>query len=500
MAGELADVVVDPGTVFSVAGALHVLIVAGVGVHVLLNKQSEGSAFSWLGIVALSPFFGAVLYWLFGINRIRRRAQAELPRGHTPESPGGDIGVDTLPPLIDQLPPRWRALMRLGLAIHPSPYLSGNTLTPLINGDEAYPAMIAAIDSANASVVLSSYIFEYDEAGERFVDALTSAQARGVEVRVLIDGLGVGYGFSMVRSDRVLRRAGVPTARFLSFLSRSGTRFLNLRNHRKILSVDGEVAFVGGMNIRAGNLLRRPSRHHTQDVHFKVNGPIIDQINAVFAEDWHFAAGESLELPAWQPVDARSTYGPREGRTNAAGRGKLARVLLDGPDDNYQKLEHALIGAINVARHSIDIVTPYFLPGRILVSALQIASLRGVRVRVCVPARNNLWFVGWAMKANTRKLMSYGIEIVETPQPFDHSKLCLVDDRWSLIGSSNWDSRSLELNFEINVECYDQDFNERLRALVEAKCDSATVVETTGSEALPVRLRNNFFRLFSPYL
>ena len=489
MGGELAGVAVGAGTVFSAAGVLHVLIVGVVGTHVLLNKQNEGAAFSWLGIVALSPFIGAALYWVFGINRIRRHAQAELPRGHTPEAPADGPGeAPEAPGLAETLPPRWQGLMRLGLAIHPATYLDGNDVTPLIDGDEAYPRMLEAIGSATTSVVLSSYIFEYDDAGKRFVDALIAARARGVEVRVLIDGLGVGYGFSLVRSDRVLRKAGVPTARFLPFLSRAGTRFLNLRNHRKILSVDGRVAFVGGMNIRAGNLLARPSGHHTRDVHFAVRGPVIDQIDAVFADDWQFSSGETLSLPRWRGAKADT------------GGDVVARVLLDGPDDNYQKLQHALIGAINVARISIDVVTPYFLPPSTVLSALQIASLRGVRVRVCVPARNNLPFVGWAMKANVRKLVGYGIEVVASPPPFDHSKLCVVDDRWTLIGSSNWDARSLELNFEVNLECYDRAFNARVRRLVDAKCAAATVLPGTRRDPLPIRLRNNFFRLFSPYL
>lgn len=499
MGDEMAAVAVGAGIVITAAGVLHVLIVAVIGAHVLLNKQSESAAFSWLGIVALSPFFGAALYWVFGINRIRRRAQAELPRGYTPESPGIGILPKSRSTTADLLPPRWQGLMRLGVAIHPAPYLDGNALSPLINGDQAYPAMLAAIDDAVVSVVLSSYIFEFDAAGERFVDALIRARVRGVAVRVLIDGLGVGYGLSMVRSDRVLRKAGVPTARFLSFLSRSGTRFLNLRNHRKILSVDGRVAFVGGMNIRAGNLLQRPSRHHTRDVHFRVTGPIIDQINAVFAEDWQFSTSESLELPRWQP-GSTSAVSISPVATGGRRPEVLARVLLDGPDDNYQKLEHAMIGAINVARRSIDVVTPYFLPGRIVVNALQIASLRGVRVRICVPSKNNLPFVGWAMKANNRKLLGYGIEIIESPPPFDHSKLFVVDDRWSLIGSSNWDARSLELNFEINIECYDRRFNADLRRLVDAKCVDGSPVTASGSDPLHIRLRNNFFRLFSPYL
>ena len=522
------SVAVDAGTVFSVAGVLHVLIVAAVGTHVLLNKQNEGAAFSWLGIVTLSPFLGAVLYWVFGINRIRRHAQAELPReertggrvaplpglpperlpdvplGDGPGASAADIAdragtPGTAGPEADDrgwrpanrawmsaLPPRWQGLTRLGLAIHPAPYLEGNEIVPLIDGDEAYPAMLEAIDAAESSVVLSSYIFEHDAAGERFVAALIRAQERGVSVRVLIDGLGVGYGLSLVRADRVLRKAGVPTARFLPFLSRAGVRFLNLRNHRKILSVDGRIAFVGGMNIRAGNLLSLPSRHHTRDTHFRVRGPVIDQVNAVFAEDWQFACGERLSLPSWK---AEAVAGPL-----------VSRVVLDGPDDNYQKLQHTMIGAINVARRSVDIVTPYFLPGRTVLSALEIAALRGVRVRICVPAKNNLPFVGWAMRANERELAGYGIELFESPPPFDHSKLLIVDERWTLIGSSNWDARSLELNFEINLECYDPAFNARVRRIIAAKLAEAKALDGERIDPLPARLRNNFFRLFSPYL
>ena len=496
--------VVDAGTAISVAGVLHVLVVAVVGTHVLLNKQNEGAAFSWLGIVALSPLLGAMLYWVFGINRIRRHARAELPRGEElpglplerlpdvpvgeglPGAPLEETDGAALPAWMRALPPRWQGLTRLGLAIHPARYLEGNEIVPLIDGDEAYPAMISAIEGAERSVVLSSYIFEHDAAGRRFVEALVLARERGVSVRVLIDGLGVGYGLSLVRSDRVLRKAGVPTARFLPFLSRAGVRFLNLRNHRKILSVDGRVAFVGGMNIRAGNLLSVPSRHHTRDTHFRVRGPAIDQINAVFADDWQFACGEQLSLPSWA---GERIAGP-----------VVSRVVLDGPDDNYQKLQHTMIGAINVARHSIDVVTPYFLPGRTVVSALEIASLRGVRVRICVPERNNLPFVGWAMRANVARLAGYGIELFESPPPFDHSKLFVVDDRWSLIGSSNWDARSLELNFEINLECYDRTLNARLRRIVSGKLDEARPLGDELAEPLPARLRNNFFRLFSPYL
>ncbi|MEE9321513.1 MAG: phospholipase D-like domain-containing protein [Granulosicoccus sp.] len=481
MLNETANIV-DAGTVFSVAGVLHVLLVAIAGYHVLLNKQNEAAAFSWLGIIVLSPFFGVGLYWLFGINRIKRRARAEMPGSINTRSPRS-TGV--IPALNDVEPARWQGLMRLGTAIHHCDYLQNNRLRPLINGDETYPEMLKAIASSKNSVVLSSYIFEYDIIGRQFVDELIAANQRGVSVRVLIDGLGVGYGLSLVRSDRVLRQHGVKTARFLSAMSSMGTRFINLRNHRKILSVDGRIAYVGGMNIRDNNVLKQTTKECTLDVHFQVEGPIIDQINEAFAEDWLFAAKEALEMPRWQGVFAGSV---------------TSRVLLDGPDTNFQKLQMTMVAAINAARSRVRIATPYFLPGLTIINALHLAVLRGVRIDILVPGKNNLAFVGWAMQANEGKLLAHGVHLHESPQPFDHSKLFTVDDEWSLIGSSNWDPRSLDLNFEINLECYSPSLNAEISRIFDVKCAAARHVTQARKHGLPARLRNNFFRLFSPYL
>lgn len=542
---------VDPGTAFSLVGALYILMALAAGVHVVLNKQNEAAAFSWLGIIVLAPLLGAVLYWLFGINRIRRRAQAELPGFTVGDAQRNSQNIVD----IGDVDPSWASLMRLGSGVHQSPYLSGNRVVPMINGDEAYPAMIGAIRKSHQSVVLSSYIFEYDSVGREFVNALVDAKKRGVSVRVLIDGLGVGYGFSFVRSDRVLRKQGVATARFLSALSTTGTRFINLRNHRKILSVDGEVAFVGGMNIRESNVLeasghvisadvafqqatprglwfhcvqkfvelesvlRADHSDLTQDVHFKVEGPVISQINAVFEADWYFAARERLHLPCWPGGRALSGLGPDLAsavgaetesesamtpasavKANDVSRSVVSRVLLDGPDDNYQKLQMTMLGAIQVARHQIFIVSPYFLPGQKIISALHLAVLRGVQVNVCVPRRNNLPFIGWAMRANRSQLLDHGVRLYESPSPFDHSKLFLVDSHWSMIGSSNWDARSLELNFEINLECYDTAFNREIADIIDRKLEGSMQITSSVEQHILKRLRNNFFRLLSPYL
>ena len=473
---------VDTGTAFSLAGAIYLLLAIWAGLHVILNKRNEASAFSWLGIIVLAPLVGATLYWLFGINRIRRRAQAEMP-DHTSVATEGD---DSTCQSEDALSLSWQERMLFGRGVHDAPYLPGNSLTPLINGDEAYPQMLGAIEQARSSIFLSSYIFEFDEIGRHFVASLVNAHRRGVMVRVLIDGLGVGYGLSLVRSDRVLRRSGVKTARFLSAFSSSGTRFINLRNHRKILSVDGQVAFIGGINIRDSNLMAGKAIHKTQDVHFKVHGPVINQINRVFIADWAFASKEHLPQPRWCS----------DGQSYPV----TSRVLLDGPDDNFQKLKLTILGAVQAAKRRVCVASPYFLPDTSIISALQLAVLRGVKVDVIVPEKNNLLFVGWAMRANQAQLLKIGVNLHESPDPFDHSKLFLVDDDWSLVGSSNWDSRSLELNFEINLECYDCAFNFELMGIFQKKLDSAVTLTDAPNNHFLVRVRNNFFRLFSPYL
>jgi cardiolipin synthase len=287
-----------------------------------------------------------------------------------------------------------------------------------------------------------------------------------------------------------MRKKGVKTARFLSAFSKSGTRFINLRNHRKILVVDGNVAFIGGMNIRHGNVTEAPfinrAKSLTQDVHFKVRGPVINQINAVFEADWQFAANEILTLPKWQ--------------NRESGGNLVSRILVDGPDDNYQKLQLTMLGAIQAAEHRIQIVTPYFLPGPLVYNSLQLAVLRGVRGDVCVPAECNLPFVGWAMRANEQRLIEQGVHLYESSAPFDHSKLFLVDDYWSMIGSSNWDARSLELNFEINLECFDRSFNQSVSGIIASKLSLAQRVSKNSKHSFLIRLRNNFFRMFSPYL
>jgi cardiolipin synthase len=379
--------------------------------------------------------------------------------------------------------------MHLGARVHPQPFISGNRVAPLVNGEEAYPAMLEAIGSARHSVALSTYIFAPDRAGRRFIEALAAARRNGAEVRVILDD--VGSPRFPFRVDTPLERAGVKTARFIPRRLGRYLRFVNLRCHRKILLVDGQAGFLGGINIRDGHLPDVAARRAIHDIHFHIAGPVLDQVADVFEEDWEFTSGESASLPRWEGAIL-----------DPGADGARARVIADGPDVDFAKLHWILCGALAAAERHVRIQTPYLLPDEIVGNALMLAALRGVEVEILVPERSDWRFLQWAMQSNYERLLAHGIKLLRVPPPFDHSKLFLVDDRWALIGSSNWDARSLRLNFEIDLECIDGSLCARLAAIFDSKKarSRAVTADELAARPLPVKLRDNFARLFSPFL
>jgi cardiolipin synthase len=453
--------------------------------HVILHKRDSRAAIGWVGLIWLAPGVGAVLYTILGVNRIRRRAIAlgrARRRALSPVEPR-DVAAETAARDGAGL----AHLARLGDAVSGRQLLAGNRVTPLTDGDEAYPAMLDAIEQASTSVTLSSFIFAADSIGRRFVDALARAVRRGVAVRVLVDDAGVRYGRPPIH--RVLRRAGVRAARFLPMTSGRGLAFFNLRNHRKILVADGRVGFSGGMNIRDLHLVGARMPNATRDVQFKIEGPVVRQLQEVFAEDWAFVTREALDGPAWYP--ALEPVGPTR-----------ARVLSDGPDDDFEVVRTVLLGALAAARESVAIVTPYFLPDQSMIAALAVTALRGVRVDVVLPERGNITLVRWATPALLWQVLGPGCRVFLSPPPFDHAKLFVVDRSWVLLGSTNWDPRSLRLNFELDVECHDPAFAARVDELVAQRRRVSREITLRDVDARPlaVRLRDGVARLLSPYL
>ena len=468
----------------------HLLSWAAV-VHALLHKRDPRSALGWSMTALFLPGLGALIYLAFGIARAESRATqlmrnatlfAEGHRrgdgmGHEHERPLGHVGTS-------QLPRRFHHVARIGNTVTGRALSGGNALTPLFNGDEAYPAMLEAINAAKDHVYLTTYIFTGGETGTAFCTALAAAAARGVDVRVLVDGVG-GVIYSLSRPWQHLAQQGVRVARFLPPRLVPPNLTINLRNHRKVLICD-RTGFTGGMNIADYHVAAHKA-FSAQDVHFLCSGPVVAQLQEAFLLDWGFCTGDytgSLLVDEDMCGDS------------------LCRMVLDGPGSGKDPLHELLCGVIAGAQQSVRIMTPYFLPTHELVSSFKSAALRGAQVHVVLPARNNLLYVHWATQHLLPTLLESGVRVFYQPPPFAHTKLLLVDGYYSQIGSANLDSRSLRLNFELNIETFDTSFTREMEGYFDKvrKGSHEMSLKELGEISLPRRLRNAGCWVFSPYL
>lgn len=481
------------------AAALAVAILGcalAAALHALLFKRDPRAALGWIAVSLTLPLVGPLLYYVFGINRIRTRAkrltaddseQVKHREGSGAPESLADIDRSFQLTNMDVAPATaLPGLVRLSYLVTGMPLRVGQTVRMLRNGEEAFPAMIGAIRDAKRTVYLATYIFESNTSGKQFVAELSAAQARGVEVRVLLDGVGELYSYPRVR--HMLSRAGVRVQRFLPPRMFPPQFNINLRNHRKILLIDGRQAFTGGMNIGDRSVADADGERRAADVHFELAGPIAHDIESAFRSDWEFVCGEELP-PSTMPIDAPGSV--------------YARAVLDGPNEDLDKLESILIGALGAARERVVIVTPYFLPSRELLAAMKSASLRGVDLTVILPGESNLPFVHWASRNVLWELLHWDVRVLYQAPPFAHTKLFLVDNDYVQIGSANIDPRSLRLNFELSVELYDRHFAAMVQRYVEEEClaDSHRVtLEELETRPLWQRVRDAMFWLASPYL
>jgi len=470
------------GNLLVVAYALAALATAG---HALLHKRDPRSAWAWITACWLFPLGGALLYFWFGVNRIERRAMRELgaPRmHHAPEREA----LPEVPGVRQEV----RELVRIGRIMTGRPLEPGNCVTPLHGGEQAYPDMLAAIGRAQRTIWLESYIFDHGDAAQAFARALGEAHRRGVQVRVLLDGVGTlswrGRGIGL------LRQQGVPVAKFLPPRLWPPMLHINLRNHHKLMTVDGQAAWTGGMNITDDHYVQRPG-DRMADMHFRIEGPVVPQLEAVFADSWRFAAGEVLELTGRGQGEERETGEPP--RT-------FCRAITDGPNDAIDRLQLVLLAAIANAHRRICIMTPYFIPTPELSGALQSAALRGVAIEIVLPQRSDQWWADAATRRWLTQLVGRFIQVYYRPAPFAHTKLFLMDDYYALIGSANLDPRSLRLNFELMVEMYDAGIVAVLQRHFDATRAASRPVteEQLRRRPLLLRLRDALFWLFSPYL
>ena len=470
-----------------ILGVISIVMASIASAHAVMTKDEVRAAIGWVGVIILSPIIGPLIYAIAGVNRIRRATILAQRPGHGTAATHFHASDDDIATRFGR---RFTALRTLGDRVARHPLTTGNSIETLRTGDEAYGAMLAAIEGAGRSIILESYIFDRDPIGLRIADALIAAHRRGVAVRVLIDAVGARYSVPSIAGH--LREGGVAVDVFNGNII-MGLRlpYANLRTHRKIIVVDGATAFMGGMNIRQGFTREFAGEAYAHDTHFRLTGPVVANLFAIAAEDWSFAAGEILEGPVWDITPAA-----------AVETSVLMRAVPSGPDSYLETNHKLLMGALSVARRSVRIMSPYFLPDQELISAIVTAARRGVDIDIVVPSVNNLVLVDRAMTAQFDQILKSYCRIWRSTGAFDHSKLFVIDGSWAYVGSSNLDPRSLRLNFEIDIEVLDHDFAGAIDDRIEAVMAEATPVELAALRARPyvMRLMDRLIWLGSPYL
>ena len=481
---------------------LHFAAFSGVVLHALQRRRNASATILWIFVAWSIPIIGPLLYLSFGIDRMSGKAQKrkitnelmlhqrdQLHRDDTSfnawhleyRTKPADIGISAsrnLNALIDTLTPE-------------HPLLDGNEITPLVSGDAAYPLMLQAIRTAQHHIHLQSFIIHRDETGRMFLDALKTKAEEGVKVRLLFDRFGSTHAYlgGMFRKYR-----NIPNFEICGWTQANPFKAqfqINLRNHRKNLVVDGRIGFFGGVNIARDNTTSRGCKA-IRDYHFKVEGPLVHELQLSFLSDWHFMTN--------QPV-AELLTADLFPKILSIGRAR-ARIVDSGPSAMAGIAGETFFNAIIMAQKQILVVTPYFVPTSDILKALRSAARRGVDVRIVVPKINNHKYAGMASKALFEELMEAGARIYQRKPPFIHAKAMVIDSGMALVGTANLDVRSLELNYETTVVIEDETAVNNLKRIVHEDIEASTELDLNEWLKRPTiqKLGENLFALMTPVL
>lgn len=450
-----------------------------LGIYIVLQKREPAATLSWLFSLALLPYIGFVIYYLFGPQKISRQ-RLRRPRAYK-MYPAGTDGNDG-----DSL------LHALGKAITGYAAVTAHDVRLLVDGSATYAALIDDIGKARSHIHLEYYIYQPDQSGAALRDALVERARAGVKVRLVMDAVGSSHMTSHFFHDLV--EAGGEISWFHPIRFHHILKFwkrppLNLRTHRKIVVIDSRIAYTGGINItdEENDALREDAY---RDLHLRLTGDVVLQLQQVFVEDWIYATGQrdfiseiARDLPDLDPGQI------------------CAQVLSSGPDSNWEAIHRLHVSAIHATRQRVWLVTPYFVPGEAALMALSSAALSGLDVRLMVPRMSDSRWVTLAARSYYDRLLDAGVKIYEYGPRMLHTKALLKDDDLAIIGSANFDNRSFRLNFEVSVLFEDSDVAAELARQIEGEFAYAPRVRGPRSQAfLTERLPEALARLFSPLL
>ena len=474
---------------------IHVGILVGVSVRVIMHRPAAGVALAWLLLVAILPVLGLFLYLSFGERRIGQRRAKRLDTLRLDFDELAQEFLTESKTTIDWSthPYESRAMDRVGRNTVGIPTLSGNAMTLHDDTQAMLKSIAADIDAAEHSVLLEFYIWHEGGTADEVLEAVIRAARRGISCRVLIDELGARPWWRGKQPKR-LREAGVevrkalPTGLIRGLFARN-----DLRLHRKIVVIDGRVAWTGSMNLVDPRFFKQDAGvGEWIDAMVRLEGHAVLALGATMLSDWKLETGD----PTRELVESAHLH-----RSEARGKADV-QVIPSGPGESDDAILQMILGLVNAARRELVLTTPYFVPDDSMLRALRGAAARGVDVHLIVPAKNDSILVRYASRSYYDDLMDAGVTI----QPFEggllHTKSITVDDEISMIGTVNLDMRSLWLNYEVSLFVYDAAFTRELRALQERYLESCSAIDAAAWRARPpgTRFVENAFRLVSPLL
>ena len=460
--------------------------VAIVGVVVSENRNPV-KTLAWITVLVLLPVAGIVLYIFFGrslkhVRMISRKKRRKL------------IKRDDIKHLMqsqsaahDELPIKWQQMIKLVNNIQGSPYLANNEVQIFTNGRDKFEAYKRDLLLARNYIHIQYYIIENDNIGNEIATILKQKVQEGVKVRVLYDHVG-SFHFDMSYFKK-LRRAGVDVYPFMKITFPEFANRINWRNHRKITVIDGEVGYIGGMNI-ADRYVTGGKMGHWRDTHLRVKGDVVAAMQVSFAIDWNFMKRELIEesVPVVDPASISNPVG--------------VQLVTGGPTSQWGNMAFVFQKAIENARKSIYIQTPYFLPGDSLLKALQVAALSKVDVRLMIPRKPDSFLLRYASYSYVKQCLDAGIKIYFYEPGMLHAKVVVIDDEFVTTGSTNFDFRSFEHNFEGNLLLYSKDFNQRMTRIMHDDMMQSTRISLRAwrRRSMWQKALESLTRLFGPLL
>lgn len=452
--------------------------------HVLLARKRPTSTLAWVWSIIGLPFIGPIAYFIFGADRMQRKrlrkaARLGLFRHRTPQRVREQLA---------EMPERKSELIQTLTNINQVPSSTAECVQLLIDSAEFYAALREQIAKAEHHIHIEFFIWRDDEVGKELLECLVAAARRGVRVRLLLDQIGC-FGVSKSFFNPLVR-AGGRFSWFYSLPFWRHSRFMNLRNHRKLQIFDGRVAFVGGMNIGREYAGLDPELGTWRDAQMLVEGPVVKHLQELFAEDWFFATNEVFAGTEYFPLLL-----PEMGQ-------HVVQVIAGGPDLPREPIPKSIMAVLGAARRRVWLTTGYFVPNQLFLTALQLCAARGVDVRLLVSEKSDHRYLVEIGRSYYEDLLEWGVRVFEYSEGINHKKAMLLDESWLMIGSANSDNRSMRLNFELNLLAHAPAEAERLETLLESEFSISREIklESFRQRPFPRRLLEAALRPLAPLL